>query len=153
VTVSAEQVQTYLSKWQPRLRLQDWDIRLHLVETPWRKTGDIKIDSDDRKAVLMINAYNPRQENLEEVVIHELLHVKLWNLDQMLEHLLVNVFGEDDADPRRDFAMTQFMTTLEATVEDLTKGYLELGGDDTRLSFGRIGAQVEAELTPPAPTT
>jgi hypothetical protein len=148
MNTSIEQLQNHLSTWQPRLRLQDWDIRLHLVETPWRKTGDIKIDSDDRKAVLMINAHNPRQENLEEVVIHELLHVKLWDLDQMLQQLLVNVFGEDDTDPRHDFAMTQFLSTLEATVEDLTKGYLELGGGDPRLSFGRVQQQVDAELHP-----
>jgi hypothetical protein len=32
-----EALQTLLEKWQKILRLQDWDIQLQLVETPWRK--------------------------------------------------------------------------------------------------------------------
>jgi hypothetical protein len=140
-------LQKYIDKWQAELRLKDWDIRLMQVETPWRKTGDIKIDADDRKAVLMINGVNPKSENLEEVVLHELLHLKLWGLDQMLESLLKSVFGEDEQDPKYEFANTQFMILLESTVEDLTKSFLSLHGENRLVSFGRVEESVREELS------
>lgn len=144
--VQTELLQQHITKWQDILRLRDWDIRLTIVNVEWRKTGDIKIDADDKKAVIMVNGVNPKQENLEEVIIHELLHLKLWGMDQMLEQLLFNVFGQDENDPKHDFAHTQFMTLLELTVEDLTKGFLTVGGSSKELSFGRVQKLVNEEL-------
>jgi len=144
--VQVELLQQYLTKWQDILRLRDWDIRLTLVDVEWRKTGDIKIDEDDRKAVLMINAVNPKQTNLEEVIIHELLHLKLWGMDQMLERLLFTVFGQDENDPKYDFAYTQFMILVESTVEDLAKSFLTIGGSNKEISFGRVQKLVDEEL-------
>jgi hypothetical protein len=98
----------------------------------------------------------PVSENLEEVVIHELLHLKLYGLDQMLENLLVGMFGKDVTDARREFAYAQFFELLEATVEDLTKGYYTLGGGAKGLSFGRLDKQVQTEINgrnPNAQTT
>ena len=74
-----DQIQAHLNKWQSILRLKDWDIKLELVNKEWRKTGDVKIDEDDKTAILLINNFNPKQTNIEEVVIHELLHTRnLW---------------------------------------------------------------------------
>lgn len=136
-----ENLQALLSKWQRILRLQDWDIRVQLVETPWRKTGDIKIDAHDRKAIVLFNAQNPHDENLEEV-----MHLKLWPLDSMLENLLGGVFGNDANDPKYKFAYAQFMDALEPTVEDLTKSLLQLGGNTRVASFSRVQTQVKKEL-------
>ncbi|MBQ6415066.1 MAG: hypothetical protein IJJ65_02330, partial [Butyrivibrio sp.] len=63
-------------KYIKKLRITPaWDIRLEFVEDPaWPKTGDFKIDCSDRKAVLLLNIANPKQENVEEVIIHELMH-------------------------------------------------------------------------------
>lgn len=141
-----ELLQEYIIKWQDILRLRDWDIRLTLVDVEWRKTGDIKIDEDDRKAIVMINAVNPKQTNLEEVIIHELLHLKLWGMDQMLERLLFSVFGQDENDPKYDFAYTQFMLLVESTVEDLAKSFLTIGGSNKEISFGRVQKLVDEEL-------
>ncbi len=139
-------LETYLRKWQDILRLRDWDIRYEIVSTEWRKTGDIKIDMADRKAILMINNYNPKQTNLEAVVIHELLHLKLWGMDQMIEQLIYSVFGQDENDPKFDFAYNQFMNTLESTVEDLSKSFLILSGENKDISFGRVEQLVIDEL-------
>ncbi len=137
---------SYLEKWQEVLRLQDWDIRLETVDQKWRKTGDVKVDRDDKKAIVLINVFNPTSENPEETVIHELLHIKLWDMDQMLEGFLHSLFGKDPEDPRYNFALQQFMILLESTVEDLTKGFLQLGGEEKRVSFGRIDGLVKKEL-------
>ncbi len=139
-------IDTYLRKWQDILRLRDWDIKYQLVNKDWRKTGDIKIDMDDKKAILLINNYNPKQDNIEEVVIHELLHIKLFGMDQMIEQLIYSVFGEDTEDKKFDFAYTQFMKVLEPTVEDLAKGFLSIGGESKEIYFGRVQKQVDEEL-------
>ncbi|EIF2088135.1 hypothetical protein ACSW95_16395 (plasmid) [Clostridium perfringens] len=139
-------IEKYLRKWQERLRLNDWDIKLQLINQEWNKTGDIKIDMTDKKAIVMINDYNPKENNLEPVIIHELLHLKLWGMDQMIEQLIYLVFGKDENDPKFDFAYTQFMNILESTVEDLSKSFLTLSGEDKKVSFERVQKQVDAEL-------
>ncbi|MDO5325186.1 MAG: hypothetical protein Q4G00_00550 [Clostridia bacterium] len=132
-----EQAQALFDKWVRKLRVYPaWDVRLEWVEDPdWRKTGDIKIDCDDKKAVLLLNGANPKQENLEEVIVHELFHLKLYPLDQTTESLIENCFAEGSA--AQNFAMTQFFTTLEQTVEELAKCFLLEFGENRELSFGR----------------
>lgn len=149
MNTNPEALTQYLQKWQELLRLRDWDIRLQPVDVPWRKTGDIKIDADDRNAILLVNVHNPKQTNAEALIIHELLHLKLWAMDQMIESLINAVYGEDEADPRRAFAYDHFMQTLEVTVEDLAKAFVALGAEDKAPSFGRLLPQVEAEIGKP----
>lgn len=145
MVVSMDRVQELLNKWQDILRLRDWDIQVRLVETEWRKSGDIKMDMEGKKAVMLINS-KPKSTNLEELVVHELLHLKLWGMDQMIERLIISVFGEDDNDPKKDFAMRQFFVLLESTVEDLAKGYLAASGVQESLSFGRLEKQIIDEI-------
>ena len=140
-----DELLSYLRKWQSVLRLRDWDIKLELVTKEWRKTGDVKIDLSDKKAILLINDVNPKQTNIESVIIHELLHIKLYGMDQMIENLLHCVYGDDESDPKFSFANTQFMELLEQTTEDLAKGYTDLAADDKNVSFGRIQKQADAE--------
>lgn len=129
--------QALFEKWCRKLRIvPGWDVLLEFVEDPdWRKTGDFKIDCDDRKAVLMLNTVNPKQENVEEVIVHELLHLKMYPLDQVTEALIVSNFREGT--PEWDFAYHQFFTALEQTVEELTKCYLLEFGENKELSYGR----------------
>ena len=124
-------------KYIRKLRITpEWDIKLELVEDPtWSKTGDFKIDCDDRKAILLLNAVNPKQENLEEVIIHELMHIKMYPLDQVTESLILNCFEEGSAASR--FAYQQFFTALEQTVEELAKCFLLEFGDNKEFSYGR----------------
>lgn len=140
-----KEIEKNLRRWQKILRLQDWDIFVRIVEAPWRKSGDIKIDGENKKAILLINRH-PISENLEELVVHELVHLKLYAMDMMIEELINIVYGEDENDPKKAFAYTQFMTTLESTVEDLTKGLLSAVGSDTPLSLGRLKSEVEKEV-------
>lgn len=125
--------ETYIRK----LRITPaWDVCLELVEDPtWPKTGDFKIDCDDRKAILQLNITNPTQENLEEVIVHELMHIKMYPLDQVTESLIANCFEEGTA--ASGFAYQQFFTALEQTVEELTKCFLLEFGENRELSYGR----------------
>ncbi|MBP5231183.1 MAG: hypothetical protein ILO68_05570 [Clostridia bacterium] len=132
-----EHVRQLFDRYIRKLRITpDWDVRLEFVEDPaWTKTGDIKIDCDDRKAILMLNGSNPKQENPEEVIVHELMHLKMYPLDQVTESLIANCFEEGS--PASGFAYRQFFTTLEQTVEELAKCFLLEFGEDRTLSFGR----------------
>ena len=141
-----------LARWQPILRLADWDIDLLLVTSAWRKSGDVKVDLDDRKAVLLLNA-EPRSENLAETIVHELVHLRLYALDQMLVDLLDAVFGTVADEPRRAFAEARFMTLLESTTEDLAKALLATSGSPAPLSFGRLREEVEREIGPGTPAS
>ena len=124
-------------KWCKKLRIvPDWDVKLELVRDPeWKKTGDFKIDCDDKKAILMLNVMSPNGENPEEIIVHELLHLKMYPLDQVTESLIVSNFEEDSAES--NFAYRQFFCTLEQTVEEMAKCFLLEFGDNRELSYGR----------------
>lgn len=133
------EIASLVEKYIKKLRITPpWDVRLELVKDPtWPKTGDFKIDCDDRKAILLLNVTNPLQENLEEVIVHELMHIKMYPLDQVTESLIINCFEEGSA--ASNFAYQQFFTTLEQTVEELAKCFLLEFGDNKEFSYGRCG--------------
>ena len=130
-------LKSIFDKYIKKLRITPaWDVKLELVDDPtWAKTGDFRIDCDDRKAVLLLNVNNPKQENMEEVIIHELMHIKFYPLDQVTESLIRNY--TEEGTKARDFAYEQFFTSLEQTVEELTKCFLLEFGEDRELSYGR----------------
>lgn len=134
---SKEELILLFEKYCKKLRITPpWDIRLEFVEdASWRKTGDFKIDCTDQKAILLLNIANPKQENLEEVIVHELMHIKMYPLDQVTESLITSNFEEGTAG--YNLAYTQFFTTLEQTVEELTKCFLLEFGENKELSYGR----------------
>lgn len=125
------------NKWLKLLRLENnWDVKLELInDESFTKTGDFKVDPDDRKAILKLNQLNPKQENFEEVIVHELLHLKLYPLDQLTESLIYGHYEEGTGSFNTIY--NQFMTNLEVTVEELTKCFLKLYGENKELSFGR----------------
>jgi len=137
MTYDSKHAARLVDKWRDILRLNEpWSIELDWVtDSGFAKTGDIKIDCDDRKAVLMINGIHPKHENLEEVICHELLHLKLYPLDQITEGLIEAHY--DSNSKTHDFVYTQFMTSLEQTVEELTKCFLAAFGENKNLSYGR----------------
>ena len=132
-----EAVKQLFERYVRKLRITPaWDVRLELVEDPeWRKTGDFKIDCDDRKAILMLNIASPKQENLEEVIVHELMHITLYPLDQVTESLIAWGFAEGSRES--GFAYRQFFTALEQTVEELAKCFLLEFGENREFSYGR----------------
>ena len=131
------EITAWFEKYIRKLRITpSWDIRLELVDDPtWTKTGDFRIDCDDRKAILLLNILNPLRENLEEIMVHELMHIKMYPLDQVTESLINNCFEEGSA--ASNFAYQQFFTTLEQTVEELAKCFLLEFGENKEFSYGR----------------
>ena len=134
-------IESVFEKWCQKLRISpQWDVKLQMVDDPtWRKTGDFKIDPSDRKAILLLNRANPKQENMEEVIVHELMHIKMYPLDQVCESLITSTFEEGSA--AWNFAYSEFFENLEITVEELTKCFLLEFGENRTLSYGRCEKQ------------
>lgn len=143
--VDEKSIDECLAKWQPLLSLSDWDIRSVVVQKDWRKSGDVKIDESNSMAAVMIRSdLDPAY--LEQVVVHELLHIKLWGLDQMIEESLNALFGEEDSEGKRIFAQGQFMRELEATTQDLTRALLDASGFEGDYLFDRVQNQIDGEI-------
>ena len=140
--MTKQELSKIFEKYCKKLRITPiWDVKLQFVEdTSWPKTGDFKIDCDDRKAILMLNIANPKQENLEEVIVHELMHLKMYPLDQVTESLITSHFEEGTG--AYNFAYQQFFLALEQTVEELAKCFLFEFGDNKELSDGRCDKQL-----------
>ncbi len=124
-------------KWIDILRIKNnWDIKLELVkDIDFKKTGDIKIDIEDKKAIVYINILDPKYENLEETIVHELLHLKFYPLDQFTENLILANYKEGSK--AQNTLYYNFFTSLEMTVEEMTKCFMLALGDNKDLSFGR----------------
>ena len=74
--------------------------------------------------------------NVADIVIpSEERHIKMYPLDQVTESLITSNFEEGT--PGYNLAYTQFFTTLEQTVEELTKCFLFEFGENKELSYGR----------------
>ena len=144
--VDEKSIDENLAKWQPLLSLSDWDIRSVIVKKKdWRKSGDVKIDESNRMAAVMIKSdLDPAY--LEQVVVHELLHIKLWGLDQMIEESLNALFGEEDSEGKHIFAQGQFMRELESTTQDLARALLDVSGFEGDYLFNRVQKQIDGEI-------
>lgn len=119
-----------------KMELSDWNLKLEFVEKDWKNTGNIKVDMDDKSAIVYINVFNPKSDNLEEVIIHELCHLKMWKLDLYCESLLDATF-EDKQSKGYRFGYNQFMNSLEQTVQEFAKTYVKFLAKDKNLSFKR----------------
>ena len=133
--MNPEALNALLDKWCKKRRIT-WDVKLSLIDDPsCRKTGDIKIDCDAHNAIVILNLCGSNKENVEEVIAHELFHLKMYPLDQVTEGLILSCFEEDS--PAQRFAYDQFFVALEQTVTELTKCFLLEHGEQRELSFGR----------------
>ena len=134
-------IHSLFERWCQRLRITPtWDVVLQIIsDANLRKTGDIKIDCTDHKAIVLLNTAGANFENPEEILVHELLHLKLYPLDQVTEGLITSQFESNSA--ASNFAYHQFFTALEITVEELTKCFLFEFGETKELSFGRCKSQ------------
>tara|TARA_R110000868_G_scaffold24258_3_gene96132 strand:- start:984 stop:1349 length:366 start_codon:yes stop_codon:yes gene_type:complete len=100
--MTSKQLNAALTKWQKRLRIQDWDIELEVVD---RSTIIDKADSDvlgacqcfdtkKRAQILLLRPEDikPGEDNIEVILVHELLHVVM-----PVQDLRLNIDQKDPA--------------------------------------------------------
>lgn len=106
--------QKHLSYWREKLGLAGWKLSVKLSDfnrTDYEQTGDIEVDLENKSAILLISKKDTGKD-LNEVVLHELMHLMLWELDQ---------FAEQNAQDKK-----RYFTLLEKTVGDVTKSILNI---------------------------
>ena len=104
-----------LKKWVNFFKLADWTIKIKIVEfkrKDFRQSGDIKVDLKNKKAVLLMTK-NPFK-NEEKIIIHELIHLLLWEYDTFAEKTILKKCEKSKGDHLK------YMKNLEKTVKKLT---------------------------------
>lgn len=131
-----EYLQKRFDYFVEKMELSQWNLRLEFVEKDWKNTGNVKVDMDGKTAIVYLNVFNPKSDNLEEIMVHELCHIKMWKLDLYCESLLDATF-ENKNSKEYKFGYNQFMSALEQTTQEFAKTYTKLLSDNKNLSAKR----------------
>ena len=95
--------------WQRVLNLTSFNISVEFVDFDRKdfvQSGDIKIDLKKKKAKILLTDENNNNDSY--TILHELVHLMLWNYDSFCENKL---FDKDKS---------KYFTLLEKTVADIT---------------------------------
>lgn len=119
--LSVKKLNSLLKFWQKRLSLNDWTLSIKIVEfkrKDYRQSGDIKVFPRKMKAVVLLTT-NPFRDE-ERVLVHELVHLVLWDYDIFCEKLALC-----HSKTKLKGKHGKYMDKLESTVDHLTKVFLK----------------------------
>ena len=114
--LSLKELNGLLKKWQKNLLLDKWRLSLEIVDfrrKDYKQRGDIKVDLKNKSAIVLLTK-NPFL-NEEEVLVHELMHLVLWDFDIFCEKIIL----EKNKPLKGQHG--KYMDKLEKTVEHLTQ--------------------------------
>ena len=114
-----ELLNKYLKYWQRFLNLQQWDLKIKLVDfkrTDYPQSGDIEVDLKNKSANILITQEATGKDNA--IILHELIHLLLWKYDQHCAREIPT--GEKK---------NRYFDLLEATVVNLTNILLQKDKD------------------------
>ena len=121
--MNEELVENLMFKWQQRLGLLDWDIRYaHGVEPAEGSRGTSNIWHAKRSVTVRIRQSAP-DEVVEEIVLHELLHVVLAPGWDALSDALRRIASHDLYEGTKELADEM----EETTIQHLTVAFLGHG--------------------------
>ncbi len=122
-----EELEKLLTFWQSKLRMDDWDISISIVNfgrKDYKQSGDFVANILSKKAKILLTA-DPFRGDEEYTLVHELIHVLLFDYDKFSEEVLLDRFGNDSK--QHDM----YMGKLEETVHHLTEIMLGRGCSKT----------------------
>ena len=114
--LNLKELNNLLKKWQKNLLLDKWKLSLEIVDfkrKDYKQSGDIKVDLKNKSAIVLLTK-NPFL-NEEEVLVHELMHLVLWDFDIFCEKIIL------EKDKPLNGQHGKYMDKLEKTVEHLTQ--------------------------------
>ena len=107
-----------LDKWQKKLDMVDWKLSLEIVDfhrsDGFRQSGDFVADPKSKTATLLMT-WDPWRGDEEYVLVHELLHILVYDYDIFCENAILKHCKEDS--PEHD----AYMDKLEKLVHQLTR--------------------------------
>lgn len=112
-----------VKKWKSRLEFSGWKIDVKITTFKradnFPQDGDIVVDYPKKKATILIGTI--RKAPIEKIVVHELVHLMLWPLDQNAMLIIKAVKRK-----RQKKAEENFLGKLEKVVDRITKTFLRL---------------------------
>lgn len=105
-----------LKKWQKILLLENWFLSIKIVDfkrKDYRQSGDIKVDLKNKKATILLT-YQPFRDE-ETTIVHELVHLLLWDFDRYCEKLALKSSKSFTGDHDK------YLGRLEKIVAKITK--------------------------------
>jgi hypothetical protein len=116
--LSQDELDILLKKWQEKLEMKDWDLSLKIVEfrrkNGYRQSGDFIADPIKKTATILMT-WDPWRGDEEYTLVHELLHVLIYDYDKYSESLILKTCNEDS------FEYEEYMDKLEETAHHLTR--------------------------------
>ena len=115
-----DELNKILKKWIKKFQLGAWKINIEITDfkrTDFKQSGDIKIDLENKTAILLMT--NKPFRNEESTIIHELIHLLLWKFDAYSEKVILKNCDEYKGDHM------QYLNELEETVAKLTDIFLD----------------------------
>jgi hypothetical protein len=115
--LSKARLDRLLTHWQKKLNMTDWEISISIVNfkrKDFKQSGDFEASIPTKKAKILLTA-EPFRRDEEYTLVHELLHVLLYNFDKFLEDILLKdtINGSEKTD--------DYMGKLENITHHLTE--------------------------------
>jgi len=113
--LTLKQLNKVLKKWQKKFLLQNWHLSIkitHFERKDFKQSGDIKVYPQKKKAIVLLSDQPFRNE--EETIIHELIHLLLWDFDHFCAKLIIKNYKHSSENHN------QYLSKLEKQVECLT---------------------------------
>lgn len=98
VIYTEDELRAKCAEWQKILRLQDWDVRVSIVRENQMLTkesnAEINVNVQHKLARLRVidpidyHPDNLNPQDMEKSLVHELLHIHLWQFTEELEGAL-----------------------------------------------------------------
>jgi hypothetical protein len=116
--LSVEELQVLMDKWQKHLVMTDWKLGLKIVdfktENNYRKSGDF-VATPEKKEATILMTWDPWRGDEEYTLVHEMLHILVYDYDQYSEEFVLKSCGKDST------PHGIYMDKLETTVHHLTR--------------------------------
>ncbi len=119
--ISKKELEKFLRQWQMKLGMEDWKIDLKIVDfkrkDDYRQSGDFIADPEKKIASILMT-WNPWRGDEEYTLVHEMLHVLLYDYDKYSENLILKNYK------KFEYEHNLYMNKLENFVHHLTRLFL-----------------------------
>ena len=119
--MSKEDLEKLLRVWQKNLGMEGWKLDLKIVDfkrkNNYRQSGDFVADLKNKTASILMT-WNPWRGDEEYTLVHEMLHVLLYDYDKYAEDLILKHSKKFEDEH------ILYMEKLENLVHHLTRLFL-----------------------------
>src|SRR3989344_421403 len=120
--LSLEDLRVLVGKWQKKLKMADWKFDIKIVDfknkNNYRKSGDFVANPGKKEATILMT-WDPWRGDEEYTLVHEMLHVLVYDYDQYSEKFVFESCTKDSD------GHGIYMDKLETVVHHLTRIILD----------------------------